>query len=771
MDTSEAYKVFEDLAACVLSIDPCDKEAILDVGTKMEKALAGVPEDQHDARTVVMMGLQCLQGIYMGKGNDPDAVMAAMATALGFAANTLSGRVDDDLSADDVIKVFEASFGLECDDAEDACESVEVECADSETVDETLAEQNGVSGEPAEVTRARGFVNAIADDSDPEILTEFIVECLDHIHGAEGALLDLEADPEDPNPIGVVFRAFHTIKGTAGFLGLDMIQLVAHLAENLLDRVTDGEIRCTGGYADLAIRSSDMLKTMISGIDGLSPGDAIEVPEDTYELLGILANPEAAGVSEESQDDTMRIGDIIVAKELASRENVEEVVQRQGDKPIAQALVNEGVIDAADAAKAIRTQRQATENRGPATSSSADASIRVATGRLDSLMNMVGELVIAQSMVSQDTIATAGEHSKLARNVSHAGKIIRELQDLTMSLRMVPLKATFQKMTRLVRDLAKKSGKRIRFVCEGEDTEIDRRMVQVLNDPLIHMIRNSCDHGIEAAEDRGAAGKDAQGNVTLRAYHSAGSVVIELQDDGKGLDRDKILAKATERGLIESGRDLADSELFNLIFNPGFSTAAQVTDVSGRGVGMDVVKKSIDSIQGRIETRSTQGVGTTFVLRLPLTTAIADAMLISVGKQNYLLPTMSIEHSFRPEAGSVSTVGGKGEVVMLRGDLLPVFRLHKMFNVEDAVTTASEALFIVIEGEGKRCVLMVDQLLGQQQVVVKSLGDMIGHIPGVSGGGILGDGRVGLILDAGGLMQLIHDGPAAVDGGVVAACA
>ncbi len=251
------------------------------------------------------------------------------------------------------------------------------------------------------------------------------------------------------------------------------------------------------------------------------------------------------------------------------------------------------------------------------------------------------------------------------------------------------------------------------------------------------------------------------GTVELRAFQSAGNVVIQLTDDGRGLSRERILGKATERGLIEPGRELSDEEAYGLIFLPGFSTAEKVTDISGRGVGMDVVKRGIESLRGRVELTSQPGKGTTFTIRLPLTMAITDAMLVGVGQAKYLIPTISIERSFRPEAGAVTTVVGKGEVVLVRGELLPVFRLYQLLNVQGAATDLREALLIIIESDRRRCALMVDGLLGQQQVVIKSLGQAIGHVPGVAGGAILGDGRVGLILDAGGLIRMVEQRAAA----------
>ncbi len=596
----------------------------------------------------------------------------------------------------------------------------------------------------------------LPEDTDRDILREFTVESLDHISAAEASLLDLESNPDDSEQVNTVFRAFHTIKGTSGFLGLDHIQKLAHLAENLLDRVRDGEIRIIGGYADLALNSCDALRTMIEGLEGLEAGELVPMPQSYDDLIEQLSDPEAAGVNEETDSDSIRTGDILVAKGRAEREQVEQAAQAQGQNRIGQTLVEQGAVKPSDVADAVRTQQKV---RGR----SADATVRVGTNRLDSLIDAVGELVIAQSMVAQDPAVTEGASPHLSRNVAHAGKIVRELQDVGMSLRMVPLKSTFAKMARLVRDLARKAGKKVKFSTEGEETEIDRNMVEVLNDPLVHMMRNAVDHGIETPEQRAAAGKSPDGMVHLRAYQSAGNVVLELSDDGKGLDRGRILAKAKKRGLVKSGDNLSDSDVYGLIFRAGFSTAEQVTDVSGRGVGMDVVKNGIESLRGRVDVSSRPGEGSTFTIRLPLTMAITDAMLLRVGQQRYLLPIVSIERSFRPEGNQISTVAGQGEMVMVRGELLPVFRLYELFGVSDAATDVTQSLLIIVEGEGSRYALMVDELLGQQQVVIKSLGQSLGQVPGVSGGAILGDGRVGLILDAAGIVELSTAGGKAAE--------
>jgi two-component system chemotaxis sensor kinase CheA len=271
------------------------------------------------------------------------------------------------------------------------------------------------------------------------------------------------------------------------------------------------------------------------------------------------------------------------------------------------------------------------------------------------------------------------------------------------------------------------------------------------------MIRNAVDHGIESAADRKRCGKSSEGMLHLRAYHAAGNVVIKLEDDGKGLDHDKIIHKAVQQGLVEAGREMSDDEVYSLIFQPGLSTADKVTDVSGRGVGLDVVHRNIESLRGHITVASRPGTGTKFTLTVPLTTAILDAMRLRVGGQQYLLPTIAIHRSFRPEPGSISTVAGRAEMVMLRGQLYPLFRLHKLFNIDGAINDPQQAMVLVIEGAGKRCALMVDEILGQQQVVIKSLGNALADVQGVAGGAILGDGNVGIILDSVGLAQLVHD--------------
>lgn len=581
-------------------------------------------------------------------------------------------------------------------------------------------------------------------DADPELLGEFIIEGREYIEAAEAALLSLETNPEDMDAVNTVFRAFHTIKGTAAFLGLTRLSNLAHHAESLLSRVREREIRYTGIYADLALRSVDMLKALLQATQDALGGTKVRLPSGLGKLMEDLAHPDTVSPASPCVEvpPPPRLGDLLVAQNKVSREEIESIAIEQGTHPIGMTLVKSGTASLTDVAQALRMQQRLV-NAEPRT----DSSVRVRTDRLDRLIDLVGELVIAQSMVVQDQTIREGSHYALIRKVTHCGKLIRELQDLSMSMRMVPLKTIFQKMTRLIRDLAQKSGKSVELVIEGEDTELDRHMVDTLNDPLIHMVRNAVDHGIEPPDVREQRGKPRSGTIRLAAYHASGNVIVELQDDGKGLDREKILQKALDQGIIESGKGLADSEVFALIFVPGFSTAEQVTDVSGRGVGMDVVKRQVEGLRGRIDITSLPGQGTTFTLTVPLTLAITDGMLVRVGTERYIIPTVNITLSFRPTSSDLFTVVGRGELVRLREELLPLWRLHRIFQIPGAVEDPTHGLVVVVNEGEQRGAILVDELLGQQQVVVKAIGTGIGKIPGIAGGAILGDGRVGLILD------------------------
>lgn len=386
----------------------------------------------------------------------------------------------------------------------------------------------------------------------------------------------------------------------------------------------------------------------------------------------------------------------------------------------------------------------------------AASSIRVDIGKIDALINMVGELVITQSMLSllgEDF--TLERLNKLQEGLTHLERHTRELQESVMMIRMLPISFSFSRFPRLVRDLSAKMGKKIDLIMSGENTEIDKTLIEKIGDPLVHLVRNSIDHGIELPADRIRAGKKETGTIRLNAYHKGGNIVIEIKDDGKGIDTNAVLRKAIEKGLVKEGANLNQQQIFDLIFQPGFSTAAVVTDVSGRGVGMDVVRKNIASLGGAVDIQSETGVGSTFSIRLPLTLAILDGQTVLVGEENYIVPLVNIVESIQAKPHMVNRVAGKGETFKLRDEYIPIVRLGRVFNIESARDRKlEEGLLVVVEADGRRCGLFVDDLLGQQQVVIKSLEQNYRRVDGVSGATILGDGSVALILDAPGLLRM-----------------
>ena len=382
------------------------------------------------------------------------------------------------------------------------------------------------------------------------------------------------------------------------------------------------------------------------------------------------------------------------------------------------------------------------------------SSIRVSVEKIDELMNTVSELVITQAMLSQIGRALEGPTAEQLRaGLAQLERNMRELQESVMRVRMLPISFVFSRFPRMVHDLAQRLGKQIELKIAGDQTELDKTVLEKIGDPLVHLVRNSVDHGVEMPDVRVAAGKPATGTVHLDACHRGGNIAVEVSDDGGGLDKDRILAKAKQRGLVGATDVLTDEQIYDLIFLPGFSTAEKTTDVSGRGVGMDVVRRNVKALGGNIEIRSERGRGSRFIITLPLTLAIVDGQSVRVGGETYIVPLVSIVESLQVKNGDASNLSGAGEVFSFRGDYLPIIRLHEMFDVEPRTRALREGLVVVAEGDGRRVGLFVDDLLGQQQVVIKSLETNYGHVDGVSGATILGDGSVALILDLAGLIR------------------
>jgi two-component system chemotaxis sensor kinase CheA len=576
-------------------------------------------------------------------------------------------------------------------------------------------------------------------ESDAELLKEFINESHEHLNNIEQGVLVLEENPTDADTLNTIFRAFHTFKGGAGFLNLMPISRFAHEMESLLDMARQHKLEITRGIIDLILQGGDTLKKFIVEIEmqigGQKPPSSIVIPTNA-----IKAQVRAA---------------------LEGRPPPACAPAPPPERPAASTPVPQLPVPATQASvmkpakqESQREDPPADDAKTPLKSTQTAAVVKVDTQKLDSVVDTVGELVIAESLVMQDPDLHKLDSQQLDRNLAQLRRITNELQRMTMAMRMVPIRATFQKMSRIVRDLSAKLGKQVQLTLGGEDTEVDRTIVEEISDPLMHMVRNAVDHGIESPEKRVAAGKPAQGHVCLRAFHRGGNVVIEIKDDGGGLNKAKILAKAIEKGLVSPNEELTDQEIYSQVFAPGFSTAEQVTDVSGRGVGMDVVMRNIEKLRGKVEIESTPGQGATFSIYLPLTLAIIEGLVVNVGEQRYIIPTLSIRESFRPAASMLSTIHERGEMVNVRGKLIPLLRLHKSFGVKPLTTDPTQAIVLVVEsGHESRCV-MVDQLVGKQEVVIKGLGEMFKNNRFMAGGAILGDGRVGLILDASALVKL-----------------
>lgn len=641
----------------------------------------------------------------------------------------------------------------------------------------------------------------IKDDS--EIFIEFLSETHDHLEESESNLLSIDEGDSDLELINAIFRSIHSIKGSAGFLGLTDVQRLSHELETLLDKVRKGEFIINQEIINVSLESIDVLRRLrenlvikvdkalgkIADSDSLQE-QAVNIQPLIDRVQSILNKDTQTKEPEEDHigdvlvgdgtitqeqldkalsDQNRKIGEILVDDGATTTDKVEEAVSQQ--KRTGDILVDKGEITKPDLDKALKEQNRKVgeilvQNKATAPDKIDDAlqtqqtqrqarlssrSIKVDTAKLDNLFNLVGELVISNTLVSGEMQSIHNNGS--SKNLSQLSKITKDIQDQVMSMRMVPLKQTFQKMTRLVRDVSLNAGKKIKLLISGEDTELDKNVIEEIADPLVHILRNSIDHGIESENERAAKNKPKEGAIKLSAYHKGGNIVIDIEDDGKGLQKDKILKKAMEKGLISDQSSLSDNQIYNLIFAPGFSTAEKVTNISGRGVGTDVVKKNIEKLRGKVEVSSQEGKGTLFTIKLPLTLAIIDGIVVSVGNTKYIIPTISIEESLRPKKEEISTVKNQGEIVNMRGSLLPLVRLHRVYDVNTTKTNPCDAIVVVVESEDERFCILVDELLGQQQVVIKSLGDRFRDVKGISGSAILGDGKVGLILDVGGVWE------------------
>jgi two-component system, chemotaxis family, sensor kinase CheA len=631
------------------------------------------------------------------------------------------------------------------------------------------------------------------------LLGVFYEEAEEHLASFERGLLDLERNPNDREVIATVFRAAHSIKGASGTFGLHAITDFTHALEGVLDRLRDGALRYDADVARLLLPSLDVLRALLlaARTGGPPPASEAELRADLQRMMTGEPAPPAARSEriiaiafvptqhfmERGMDPLLLVRDLaelgeIVAIELDAAQvpplealdpedcfvrwrvclrtsrtdaDVQDLFTFVEDSCTLETSARASPAEPAEAPEPAADVAEPPKPHPPHAPNAAHpggGTLRVATDKLDKLADLVGELVIAQAMIVEALRSPSEDTTvRLQDALVAMERNTRELQERVMAIRMVPLGSVFGRLPRMVRDLGETCGKRVHLEIEGEGTEIDKGMVEQLVDPLTHLVRNALDHGLETPEQRAKAGKPEEGTLTIRGFHQGGNVVVEVADDGRGLPTEIIRAKAVQLGLIAQDAPLTDEQIHELVFHPGFSTAQEVSDVSGRGVGMDVVNRNVAALNGSLTLETVRGRGTRVRLRLPLTLAILDGLAVRVADQTFVLPMLSVVESFRPTAAQVRDVFGHRDVIDVRGASLPIVRLYEVLGIAGGSREPSEALVCVVESNGGRIAVLVDDVVGQMQVVVKSLEVNYRRIEAVMGATILGDGRVAMILD------------------------
>ncbi len=604
----------------------------------------------------------------------------------------------------------------------------------------------------------------------PEMHAKYMEEAEELLDSSEQDLLSALNGNADDVDLAEALRCLHSFKGNSGFMGYTHLEKLTHKTESTLEKVVEGEIEADEKALTIFLAVVDALRKAVGelGDDGECDAAPLEVLQGQLDAF-LQGESAAPNPTPPAPSQAPKKAGFIPLAGMKKPEPappvaaVPEVAAELKTEPVAAVPKPAPAAPAARPAAATAAKGSGTKAAPAPATKKASGSIRVDISKLDSLMNLVGELVIAEAMVTRNPDLIGHEFENLEKASHHLRRITSDLQDVAMSVRMVPLSGTFKKMVRLVHDTGIKAGKKVNLELKGEDTEVDKTVIEMISDPLVHIVRNAIDHGLENPEERAETDKKESGTVTIEARHESGEVWITVSDDGKGMKREVILNKAIEKGLVDGdGSDLRDEDVFKMVFEPGFSTAAAVTEISGRGVGMDVVKKNIEKINGKVDIKSTMGKGSQFKMRIPLTMAIIEGMLVRVGKSTYNIPLLSIREAFRPTSAQVTTTPDGVEVVKLRDDMIPVVRMHNMYGIEPSFDQLDEGILVVVENDGFSAALFVDEILGQQQTVVKGLSDYVGSPHGVSGCTILGDGRISLILDVATILANTATSPVAL---------
>lgn len=649
------------------------------------------------------------------------------------------------------------------------------------------------------------------DDFELELKMGFLDEALQSLSEVEQCFLSLESDPENEENLNKIFRLAHNLKGSSKAVGFDEMGEFTHEFESFILKIKNKQMACTPKVVTFLLKCNDHILNMANGLKEnlnatFNSNQLIEEMKQvtTAAQNGTLESSESNTLNESedsqldesseseninnistvSSDEGNSDLDLVLKNEIFATadahfkvspienkeilnlvENFEDAVlnnETEETLPVSSPIslssndslnvqADSNVISIASKQNStlsndkVQSTVVATNPGASAKAPVIEDSIRISINKVDDLINTVGEMVILQSVLFQQVSAT--DSMTLKKTALQLGKISKEIQELSMSLRLIPIKGLFQKMQRIVRDTAQALSKDVQLVLSGEETELDKTVIEKINDPLVHIIRNSVDHGIENKDKRTANGKPTKGRVDLMAYHQAGMLVIEIRDDGGGLDPEKLIKKAVEKGLVKAGTQMSDQEAYNLIFAPGFSTKEQVTDVSGRGVGMDVVKTNVKELSGNIEISSKLGVGTTFKITLPLTLSIIEGFIVTANEHRYVLPLNHVHETLKPTANQIQQSSKLGEILLLRGENLPIYRISEFFGQKSQGLTSDLSVMVIRSGTNPPWGLVVDEIINQQQVVTKQLGKELPNLTGISGSTILGDGKPALILE------------------------
>jgi len=576
---------------------------------------------------------------------------------------------------------------------------------------------------------------------DEEFLNDFIQEATEHIENIEINALILEKEPGNEEVINSLFRSYHTVKGLAGFVDQDLIGKIAHQTETLLDGCRKKTIKANKNIVDIILTSSDYIKKICENISVAKDTNFLKEIESHLEVIFNAEKGIFNDITVELKpENPPKLGEILIEEKKINQEDVDKIIEKQKtehpDLKFGQIAVKEKKVEAKDVIQATRIQQ--------AKASISEDYMRISTDKVDSLVDMVGELVISQSLIEQFAISQLGTDNIFIANFNRMSRITKDLQNLAMFLRMVPLKSTFQKITRIARDTINELGKNIEFTTSGDETEIDRVITEKLLDPLVHLVKNAISHGIESAEDRIKAGKPPKGVIKVNAYNKRGSIYIEIIDDGGGINTERVYQKALEKGLIDTSKEYSDKEIQEFIMLPGFSTVEVANKISGRGVGMDVVKTEIQKIGGKVELNSIKGQGSSFVLKIPVNHAIMNGTVIDIEGSNYILPTINVKQILQPTSDQWIFMQGIRSMIKVREDIIPLVSIKKLFGKS---REEEPVLIVIIELDQKYKALPVRNVVGRQEVVVKSVNEQFVNLGYVSGMSILGDGKVSLILD------------------------